>query len=159
MMVNTRNTSNTPEGSVDSIQEMFTRMMDQFTGVNNKLTAHEQQFTALQSELASLRSGEGPSNRINGAHVGTRQNENQNRQFGRMSKMEFPRFNGDDVKGWIFRCRQFFCLDQVEDEMKVGIAAMHVYDKALVWHQQFIKRYGENSSWEVYEQQVLKRFG
>ena len=36
---------------------------------------------------------------------------------------------------------------------------MHVYDKALVWHQQFIKRYGENSPWEVYEQEALKRFG
>ena len=44
LTVNTRNTSNNQEGSVDSVQEMFNRMMDQLTGMNNKLTAHEQQL-------------------------------------------------------------------------------------------------------------------
>ena len=36
---------------------------------------------------------------------------------------------------------------------------MHVYDRALTWHEKFIRRFGEESSWELYEQEVLKRFG
>ncbi|GKD11400.1 hypothetical protein Tco_1191085, partial [Tanacetum coccineum] len=53
--------------------------------------------------------------------------------YGRMSKIEFPKFT--------------------------ELAAMHVYDKALAWHQQMIKRYGEACSWELYEQEALRRFG
>ncbi|GJR07340.1 hypothetical protein Tco_0530324 [Tanacetum coccineum] len=30
---------------------------------------------------------------------------------------------------------------------------------ALVWHQQFIKKYGDNVPWDMYEKEALKRFG
>ncbi|GJT17849.1 reverse transcriptase [Tanacetum coccineum] len=79
-------------------------------------------------------------------------------QYGRMLKIEFPKFNGADVKGWIFRCRQFFRIDNVPEEIMVELAAMYVYDKALAWHQQLVKRYGERYTWELYEQEALKRF-
>ncbi|GKD49658.1 hypothetical protein Tco_1278634 [Tanacetum coccineum] len=36
---------------------------------------------------------------------------------------------------------------------------MQVYDKASVWHQQFIKKYGDNVPWDMYEKEALKRFG
>ncbi|GKF50475.1 hypothetical protein Tco_0146942, partial [Tanacetum coccineum] len=29
----------------------------------------------------------------------------------------------------------------------------------LVWHQQFVRRYGDRCTWEMYEQEVLKRCG
>ncbi|GKB58354.1 reverse transcriptase [Tanacetum coccineum] len=46
-----------------------------------------------------------------------------------------------------------------QDEMKVELAAMHVYDRALTWHQQVVKRYGARCTWELYEQEALSRFG
>ena len=38
---------------------------------------------------------------------------------------------------------------------------MHVqlYDKALLWHKQFIKLYGENVAWNVYKEAIIQRFG
>nr|GEW28148.1 hypothetical protein [Tanacetum cinerariifolium] len=33
---------------------------------------------------------------------------------------------------------------------------MHVFDKALNWHKQFIKRFGENVTWEMNETEVKK---
>ncbi|GKD70775.1 retrotransposon-related protein [Tanacetum coccineum] len=33
----------------------------------------------------------------------------------RMAKLEFPKFSGEDVKGWVFRCEQFFLLEQTSD--------------------------------------------
>ena len=76
-----------------------------------------------------------------------------------MSKIEFPKFNGEDVKGWMSRCKQFFKIDGiVDDSEKIELVSMHVYDKALIWHQQFCRRFGEDCAWEVYEQEVLKRF-
>ena len=76
-----------------------------------------------------------------------------------MSKIEFPRFNGDDVKSWLFRCKHFFKIDDVQENMKVELAAMHLSDRALVWHEQFLKKYGDGCPWEMYAEQALKRFG
>lgn len=58
-------------------------------------------------------------------------------QFGRMAKVDFPKFNGKDVKGWLYRCNHFFKIDQLADNCKVKMAAMHLHDRALVWHQNF----------------------
>nr|GEY23607.1 hypothetical protein [Tanacetum cinerariifolium] len=38
--------------------------------------------------------------------------------YGRLTKLEFPKFNGNDVKGWIYRCNQFFQLDNVAENQK-----------------------------------------
>ncbi|GJT08669.1 hypothetical protein Tco_0843131, partial [Tanacetum coccineum] len=43
--------------------------------------------------------------------------QNQN-QFTRMTKVEFLKFSGDDVKGWIFRCEQFFDIDDIPEHQK-----------------------------------------
>ena len=65
-----------------------------------------------------------------------RHNNRNGRGQGRLSKIEFPKFNGDDVKGWVFRCKQFFKIDGVVDDYaKIELVSMHVYEKALVWHQ------------------------
>ncbi|GJW11765.1 hypothetical protein Tco_1577592 [Tanacetum coccineum] len=47
-------------------------------------------------------------------------NQNQH-QFTRMTKVDFPKFSRDDVKGWIFRCKQFFSIDEIPDSQKSGI--------------------------------------
>nr|GEX48115.1 hypothetical protein [Tanacetum cinerariifolium] len=44
-------------------------------------------------------------------------------------------------------------------KIEMELVSMHVYDKALIWHQQFCIRFGENCPWELYEKEVLKRFG
>ena len=76
------------------------------------------QNQALNTALQNLMAGEGTSH-------------NRGTQYGRMSKIEFPRFSGEDVKGWLFRCKQFFKIEGILDEMKIEIASMHLYDKAL----------------------------
>ncbi|GKB26510.1 hypothetical protein Tco_0865911 [Tanacetum coccineum] len=37
-------------------------------------------------------------------------------QFSRVIKIEFPKFGGKDVRGWMFRCEQFFPIDNIADE-------------------------------------------
>ncbi|GJU56064.1 putative mitochondrial protein [Tanacetum coccineum] len=48
----------------------------------------------------------------------------------RLAKIEFPKFSGDNVKGW-----------------------------ALLWHSQFVRTHGNNVSWNEYKQAILTRFG
>lgn len=35
-------------------------------------------------------------------------------------------------------------------DQKVEIATIHIYYRAFMWHEQFLKRNGENVQWLVY---------
>ncbi|GJV38799.1 gypsy/ty3 retroelement polyprotein [Tanacetum coccineum] len=39
-------------------------------------------------------------------------------QYHRVTKIEFPRFGGEDLRGWLFRCEKFFKVDNVPNENK-----------------------------------------
>ncbi|GJY02519.1 hypothetical protein Tco_0360671 [Tanacetum coccineum] len=41
--------------------------------------------------------------------------------------------------GWLYRVNQFFLLDSIPDNQKVRLVSMHMFDKALNWHKQFIR--------------------
>ncbi|GJX28483.1 reverse transcriptase [Tanacetum coccineum] len=75
-------------------------------------------------------------------------NQNQ-QQFTRMTKVEFPKFSGDDVKGWIFRCEQFFSIDEIPKNQKAKLIFVHLFDTALLWHRQFIRLNGENDAFDT----------
>ncbi|GKA86443.1 putative mitochondrial protein [Tanacetum coccineum] len=78
--------------------------------------------------------------------------------MSRIAKIEFPKFYGDDPTGWVYRCNQFFKVDDIEEGDKVKLASMLLYDKALAWHQQFTRIHFENVNWDVYVEALLKRF-
>ena len=46
---------------------------------------------------------------------------NSNQPLSRLSRVEFPRFHGEDVVGWIYKCEQFFEIDQTVECMQVKI--------------------------------------
>ncbi|KAG8380288.1 hypothetical protein BUALT_Bualt06G0000100 [Buddleja alternifolia] len=77
------------------------------------------------------------------------------------STIEFPRFNGEDLRDWIFRCEQFFEVDDTPSDSKVRLAAIHLEGKALQWHQVFMKARltRDLSSWETYVRALNDRFG
>ncbi|GJY29263.1 putative mitochondrial protein [Tanacetum coccineum] len=82
-----------------------------------------------------------------------------NMQFSRVTKIEFPKFGGDDVRGWLFKCEQFFKVDNIADDQKVNLISIHLHDLALMWHRQFVRIMGENVGWPVYRHAILQRFG
>ncbi|GJU71509.1 transposon ty3-I gag-pol polyprotein, partial [Tanacetum coccineum] len=48
------------------------------------------------------------------------QGARQANQFSRLAKVEFSKFNGDDVLGWMFKCDQFFLIDNTLEEEKLS---------------------------------------
>ncbi|XLU46183.1 hypothetical protein S245_040997 [Arachis hypogaea] len=50
-------------------------------------------------------------------------------------KLDFPRFDGRDVLGWIFRAEQFFYYYNTPDEDRITIAAIHMDGDAVSWYQ------------------------
>ncbi|GJX90593.1 hypothetical protein Tco_0343919, partial [Tanacetum coccineum] len=71
------------------------------------------------AEFAKINAGEGTSGQggNNGNLVTTVPNNNtqhHHNTYGKLTRLDFPKFNGEDVKGWLFRVQQFFVIDQVD---------------------------------------------
>ncbi|GJR91414.1 hypothetical protein Tco_0215425 [Tanacetum coccineum] len=72
----------------------------------------------VEGSLANIqRSMADMANDITALSLQNTQMENRGPQLNhsRMAKIEFPKFSGEDVKGWVFRCEQFFLLEQTPD--------------------------------------------
>ena len=61
----------------------------------------------------------------------------------RMSKLDFPRFNGDDPTGWIYRVEQYFSLHNTFDFNKFSLASFHLEHEALQWFRWYIKAHAQ----------------
>ncbi|KAJ0920389.1 putative nucleotidyltransferase, Ribonuclease H [Helianthus annuus] len=79
----------------------------------------------------------------------------------RLTKIEFPKFNGDDVEGWLYKCDHFFSIDETPERYKVRYAAVHMEGRALQWHQGFMKSSGKQMAdvtWDEYSRSAAARF-
>lgn len=51
----------------------------------------------------------------------------------RYPKIDFPRFDGTNPRGWIRKCNRFFQLNFVDDLKRVDLASIHFDGKADSW--------------------------
>lgn len=80
----------------------------------------------------------------------------------RFGRMDFPKFHGEDVVGWLDRCEHFFKVDNVPEEQKIDIVTIHVDGDALLWHQTYVKMkelQGNTLTWAEYSSTIQARFG
>lgn len=79
----------------------------------------------------------------------------------RLTKVEFPKFEGVELENWLYHCNRFFLIDGTPNEAKVNLASLHLGDRALEWHQSYIKGRGAAAEppWEEYERALKVRFG
>ncbi|GJS74588.1 retrotransposable element Tf2 [Tanacetum coccineum] len=152
-MVATRSTDNGGNGQgsmltgTNTVESQLTTMMN----LINRLT---ETVTALEGRMNS---GEGTSHRRE--QLGGQNGGNNSGTYGRLIKVEFPKFEGEDVIGWLYRVNKFFEMDQIgDDAQKLRLVSMHVFGKALNWHKQFMGKFGEVVTWGVYETHIKKRF-
>jgi hypothetical protein len=78
------------------------------------------------------------------------------------TKLEFPRYSGDDPTVWLNRVVQYFDYKQTPEEQKVSLAAFHLESEANQWWQWLQKLYTEERlpiTWEAFERELLVRFG
>jgi len=72
----------------------------------------------------------------------------------------FPTFNGKYVHKWLFKCTQYFEIEDVVDSEKLQITSYYLDRVALYWHQNFLKSLGnQKSSWEDYVEAICYQFG
>ncbi|GJR12859.1 hypothetical protein Tco_0795511 [Tanacetum coccineum] len=77
----------------------------------------------------------------------------------RLTKLEFPAFNGDGFKEWSYRCQQFFEIDETPEHLKIRLVAIHLRGEALSWHQAYMKEVDVRSlSWKKYLSEMRSYF-
>ncbi|CAA7028426.1 unnamed protein product [Microthlaspi erraticum] len=79
----------------------------------------------------------------------------------RLAKLDFPRFNGEKLKEWLFKAEQFFEIDHTPEEVKVAIVSIHLDDLAATWHQSMIQSDYNNQNlkdWRIYKKLLKERF-
>ena len=118
-------------------KEAQQRSHDQLSELIIGLSVQMLQFTNRFAEVGS-NGGAGFSNGGN--------------NFSRLSRIDFPRFDGEDVQGWLYRCEQFFELDAMPENRKVKVASIHLNGRALVWLQFYMKGFGVGNwpEWDEY---------
>nr|XP_043620521.1 uncharacterized protein LOC122592345 [Erigeron canadensis] len=79
----------------------------------------------------------------------------------RFTKIEFPKFEGDNVEDWIYKCEHFYTIDATPETSKIRYVAIHITGRALSWHQGYMKSSGktmENITWDEYSRSTMARF-
>ncbi|GKD74622.1 hypothetical protein Tco_1332904, partial [Tanacetum coccineum] len=113
----------------------------------------------LQALEARINGGEGTSQRRDTGGQTGQQGGHNGGGYGRLTKVEFPKFEGEEVVSWIYKVNKFFEMDNiVENEQKMRLVSMHLFGKALNWHRYFMSKFGAVMTWEVYQTHVRKRF-
>ena len=73
------------------------------------------------------------------------------------SKLNFPTFEGENPKGWVYKCKRFFKYNELPKLEKVGIASMHLEGKALNWSQGYEPSV-KHLNWETLATDITARF-
>lgn len=79
----------------------------------------------------------------------------------RLSKVDFPRFNGEQVADWLFKVEEFFGIDCTPHELKVRMASIHFDGVASTWHHAWLQSQMEKGvlvEWGSYKMAVRDRF-
>ena len=142
-MVNTRNSTSHNEQPnhthTSSPAQNPDNLAQQLSSIASKLNA----LDALAADVAVLKAQAGPSGSYRGKSkettFGSRHGDDDSESSGwyhnstrrPFTKMEFPKFEGGDPRGWILKAEKYFRYYQTPDESKVEIASMYLEGDAL----------------------------
>lgn len=77
----------------------------------------------------------------------------------RLSKVDFPKFDGKKVNDWLYNCDQFFLLVETQPESRVRLASIHLEGLALQWHLNYMRgRFDAYPLWDQNTADVRRRF-
>ena len=150
------------EQALSGVQDGMQRME---IGMGDKLQRLEESLKALSEAVLSSRGNSVSQVLEKGNHSRTPQEEferSHHNYASRTTKLEFPRYSGDDPTEWCNRATQFFEFQRTSDDQKVSLASFHLEGEANQWWQWLSKTYREEAramTWEVFSEELWARFG
>jgi hypothetical protein len=86
-----------------------------------------------------------------------RGDHSEEHQHSWMPKMDFPKFDGTDVRIWVDTCNTFFLLYNVAEGFKVSAATMYMCDNDVHWYQAY-KLENPWHNWKTFSADVIQEF-
>jgi len=77
---------------------------------------------------------------------------------GRIPKLNFPLFDGDNPKVWLYRCESYFEMCSLDSSIWIPLAAMHMNGPAARWFQSVEDKL-RSAEWSDFSKFLLDRFG
>lgn len=142
---------------VDTLKDSALRTEQSIEDLRQMLTTMATQFNSPASG-----SGQAPVTGHTEQHEGNTHTAPQEYQIPtKCSNIEFPHFEGANLRSWVYKCDQFFEVDNTPSNTKVKIASVHLDGKALQWHQSYMKSRitRDPPTWEEYVRALSERFG
>ncbi|GJS91416.1 hypothetical protein Tco_0774052 [Tanacetum coccineum] len=109
-MVNTRSTDNGRRSQGGMLTGTNT-VESQLTSMMNLITRLTEFVIALENRVNS---GEGTSQRRE--NLGDQNDGNNGGSYDRLTKVEFPKFDEEDVQRWLYKVNKFFEMDQIVND-------------------------------------------
>ncbi|XP_012453555.1 uncharacterized protein LOC105775598 [Gossypium raimondii] len=77
------------------------------------------------------------------------------------SRLECPKFDGTDFRGWWTKLEQYFEAEEIHDASKVRVVILNLEGRALEWHHFYSQRNGglQRLAWPAYIRSLQDRFG
>jgi hypothetical protein len=105
-------------------------------------------FWYVQPQVSSQWGG-GLLHESQGAQLAVLSGDSMRDSQGRLPKLNFPVFSGENLQLWRFRCENYFEMYAVESSLWIRVASMHLKGVAARWFQSLEKRV-RALSWEEF---------
>ncbi|OIT20080.1 hypothetical protein A4A49_39442 [Nicotiana attenuata] len=81
--------------------------------------------------------------------------------FTKYSKVEFPKFDGEDLRTWLYKVDQFFVDEEVTIQQRMKWVSLHFEGDTLQWHLGYMRSRGQLPlpSWDEYIWALCDSFG
>jgi hypothetical protein len=140
-------------GQINDIRNMMGTMAQQLEFTLQKISqapgssSHSRERQPLNPERATIRNKELREDIVPTYKV------NKPKHF-------FPTFNGEEVHKWLFKCTQYFKIEEVADFEKLQITSYYLDGVALYRYQNFLRSLGDQkTSWKDYVKAICYWFG
>lgn len=82
-----------------------------------------------------------------------------NNFFSRLTKVDFPKFGGDNLRSWLYKVEQFFLLDHTPDFTKTQLASVYLEDRAQQWYYTYVQQRSDvEIGWDDFVAALNARF-
>ena len=144
------------EGEVNNLTSMVSEQQKMMKEIQGMLAAMHTRF----DNLSSNHSSESSHKRGEGERSLGRFNFGPSSSYSvvipRVTKIDFPRFNGnEDPTSWIFHAKQFFEFQNIAEEEKISLAAYHLEGEAQLWYQ-LLKEEERVITWPLLKEGLYK---
>lgn len=78
-----------------------------------------------------------------------------------IGKVDFPRFGGEDLQGWMYKCDHVLAIEDTPELEKLRYAGVYLVGDALQWHWSYMKTRRMsviNLSWPEYVRAITSQF-